>query len=408
MNNRIAAALVLLGLGVGYGVAQLHPAAVAPVKDDKQALYWYDPMYPQQKFDKPGKSPFMDMQLVPRYADAGASAATPVVQIDPRLAQNIGVRLASVSRGVLTSNLDVSGVLAFNDRDVAVVQARAAGFVERVYARAPGDVLKAGAPLADILVPEWAAVQEEFLALRHNGDSGLIAAARQRLRLSGMPSGLITQMERSGRVQSVLTVTSPLSGALQTLEVREGMTVAAGQTLARLNGLDRVWLQVAVPEAQGAALHVGQTVQSRFVGLPGNVVTGMVTAILPATAMDSRTVQVRVELPNPDGILRPGMTAQVSLAQTTGQSVVQVPSEALIRTGKRVLVMLAEEGGHYRPVEVVVGAENQDQTVIVSGLQEGQQVVASGQFLLDSEASLKGITATPAEAAMNMQPGAQP
>jgi Cu(I)/Ag(I) efflux system membrane fusion protein len=408
MNNRIAVALVLLGLGVGYGVAQLHPVAVAPVKDDKQALYWYDPMFPQQKFDKPGKSPFMDMQLVPRYADAGASAVTSVVQIDPRLAQNIGVRLASVSRGVLTSNLDVSGVLAFNDRDVAVVQARAAGFVERVYARAPGDVLKAGAPLADILVPEWAAVQEEFLALRHNGDSGLIAAARQRLRLSGMPTGLIAQMERSGQVQSVLTVTSPLSGALQTLEVREGMTVAAGQTLARLNGLDRVWLQVAVPEAQGAGLHVGQTVQSRFVGLPGNVVTGTVTAILPATAMDSRTVQVRVELPNPDGILRPGMTAQVSLAQTIGQTVVQVPSEALIRTGKRVLVMLAEEGGHYRPVEVVAGAENQDQTVIVSGLQEGQQVVASGQFLLDSEASLKGITATPAEAAMNMQPGAQP
>ncbi|MGH8448800.1 efflux RND transporter periplasmic adaptor subunit, partial [Pseudomonas sp.] len=323
MNNRIAVALVLLGLGVGYGVAQLHPVAVAPVKDDKQALYWYDPMFPQQKFDKPGKSPFMDMQLVPRYADAGASAATSVVQIDPRLAQNIGVRLASVSRGVLTSNLDVSGVLAFNDRDVAVVQARAAGFVERVYARAPGDVLKTGAPLADILVPEWAAVQEEFLALRHNGDSGLIAAARQRLRLSGMPAGLIAQMERSGQVQSVLTVASPLSGALQTLEVREGMTVAAGQTLARLNGLDRVWLQVAVPEAQGAGLHVGQTVQSRFVGLPGNVVTGTVTAILPATAMDSRTVQVRVELPNPDGILRPGMTAQVSLAQTIGQTVVQ-------------------------------------------------------------------------------------
>lgn len=408
MNNRIVAAFVLLGLGAGYGLAQLPPTASAPAKDDKQALYWYDPMFPQQKFDKPGKSPFMDMQLVPRYADTGAAAATPAVRIDPSLAQNIGVRLASVTRGVLTSNLELSGILAFNDRDVAVVQARAAGFVERVYARAPGDVLKAGAPLADILIPEWAAAQEEFLALRHSGDGSLIAAARQRLRLSGMPAGLIAQMERSGRVQSVLTVTSPLSGALQTLEVREGMTVAAGQTLARFNGLDQVWLQVAVPEAQGASLQVGQNVQSRFVGLPGKTVIGTVSAILPAAAVDSRTVQVRVELPNPDGALRPGMTAQVSLAQTSGQSVLQVPREALIRTGKRVLVMLAEEGGHYRPVEVVAGAENQAQTVIASGLQEGQQVVASGQFLLDSEASLKGNTATPAEAAMNMQPGAQP
>ncbi|HCT04797.1 MAG TPA: efflux RND transporter periplasmic adaptor subunit, partial [Pseudomonas sp.] len=340
--------------------------------------------------------------------DGGAAAATPAVQIDPRLAQNIGVRLAPVTRGVLTTTLDVSGTLAFNDRDVAVVQARAAGFVERVYARAAGDVLKARAPLADILVPEWAAAQEEFLALRRSGEGSLIGAARQRLRLSGMPATLIAQMERSGQVQSVLTVTSPLNGALQTLEVREGMTVAAGQTLARFNGLDHVWLQVAVPEAQGAALHVGQSVQSRFVGLPGKTLTGTVSAILPATALDSRTLQVRVELPNPDGTLRPGMTAQVSLAQSSAQPVLQVPSEALIRTGKRVLVMLAEEGGHYRPVEVHVGAESQDQTVVVSGLQEGQQVVASGQFLLDSEASLKGITVTPAEAAMNMQPGAQP
>ncbi|NVZ54111.1 efflux RND transporter periplasmic adaptor subunit [Pseudomonas sp. B6002] len=408
MNNRIVAALVLLGLGAGYGLAQLHPTASAPAKDDKKALYWYDPMYPQQQFDKPGKSPFMDMQLVPRYADGGAAAAMPAVQIDPRQAQNIGVRLAPVTRGVLTTTLDVSGTLAFNDRDVAVVQARAAGFVERVYARAPGDVLKAGAPLADILVPEWAAAQEEFLALRRSGEGSLIGAARQRLRLSGMPATLIAQMERSGQVQSVLTITSPLNGALQTLEVREGMTVAAGQTLARFNGLDQVWLQVAVPEAQGAALYVGQSVQSRFVGLPGKTLTGTVSAILPAAALDSRTVQVRVELPNPDGTLRPGMTAQVSLAQGSAQPVVQVPSEALIRTGKRVLVMLAEEGGHYRPVEVHVGAESQDQTAVVSGLQEGQQVVASGQFLLDSEASLKGITATPAEAAMNMQPGAQP
>lgn len=409
MNNPIVAALVLLGLGAGYGLAQFHSVASVAPKDDKPALYWYDPMYPQQKFDKPGKSPFMDMQLVPRYAEGTAAADTPAVQIDPRQTQNIGVRLASVSRGVLTSTLELSGILAFNDRDVAVVQARAAGFVERVYARAPGDVLKAGAPLADLLIPEWAPAQEEFLSLRHSGDSGLIAAARQRLRLSGMPTGLIQQMERSGRVQSVLTVTSPLSGALQSLEVREGMTLAAGQTLARINGLDQVWLQVAVPEAQGSTLAVGQTVQSRFVGLPGKTVDGTISAILPATAMDSRTVQVRVELPNPDGNLRPGMTAQVRLAQTSGQAVLQVPSEALIRTGKRVLVMLAEEGGRYRPVEVEVGVENQDQTVILGGLQEGQQVVASGQFLLDSEASLSGITAPTSDmSGMSMQPGAQP
>ncbi|WP_339499594.1 efflux RND transporter periplasmic adaptor subunit [Pseudomonas canadensis] len=387
INRLLAVALLGGGLGAGYWLAQA-PAPVAAMAD-KSALYWYDPMYPQQKFDKPGKSPFMDMQLVPRYAEGAADSAA--VQIDPRVAQHLGVRLATVTRGVLASTLELSGILAFNERDVAVVQARAGGFVERVYDRAPGDVLKAGAPLADLLIPEWAAAQEEFLALRRSADARLLAAARQRLRLSGMPAGLIAQMERSGRVQSVLTVASPIGGVVQTLDVREGMTMAVGQTLARINGLDRLWLQVAVPQSQGAALAVGQAVESRFVGLPGQVVKGAVSAILPAIAGDSRTVQVRVELPNADGTLRPGMTAQVRLAQSSALSVLQVPSEALIRTGKRTLVMLAEEGGHYRPVDVEVGAESQEMTVIRSGLQEGQQVVASGQFLLDSEASLRGI-----------------
>lgn len=387
INRLLAVALLGGGLGAGYWLAQT-PTPVAATAD-KPALYWYDPMYPQQKFDKPGKSPFMDMQLVPRYAEGAAGSAA--VQIDPRVAQNLGVRLATVTRGVLASTLELSGILAFNERDVAVVQARASGFVERVYDRAPGDVLKAGAPLADLLIPEWAAAQEEFLVLRRSADARLLAAARQRLHLSGMPAGLIAQMERSGRVQSVLTVASPIGGVVQTLDVREGMTMAAGQSLARINGLDRLWLQVAVPQAQGAALAVGQAVESRFVGLPGQTVKGTVSAILPTIAGDSRTVQVRVELPNADGTLRPGMTAQVRLAQSSAQSVLQVPSEALIRTGKRTLVMLAEEGGHYRPVDVEVGAENQEMTVIRSGLQEGQQVVASGQFLLDSEASLRGI-----------------
>ncbi len=403
INRLLAMVLLAAGVGAGYWLAQ-KPAAALP---DKAALYWYDPMYPQQKFDKPGKSPFMDMQLVPRYAES--TADNPAVQIDPRVAQNLGVRLATVSRGVLTPTLELSAILAFNERDVAVVQARATGFVERVYARAPGDVLQAGAPLADLLIPEWVAAQEEFLAVRRSGDASWLAAARQRLRLSGMPADVITRMERSGRVQSVLTITSPLAGALQTLDVREGMTVAAGQTLARINGVDPVWLQVAVPQAQAAGVAVGQPVQSRFVGWPGKTFNGSVSAILPATAADSRTVQVRVELRNPDGALRPGMTAQVRLAQSSTQPVLRVPSEALIRTGKRVLVMLAEEGGRYRPVEVEVGSESQDQSVIISGLQEGQQVVASGQFLLDSEASLRGISAPSSGTSdMSLQPGSQP
>ncbi|WP_285355288.1 efflux RND transporter periplasmic adaptor subunit [Pseudomonas sp. lyk4-R2A-10] len=407
----LAGLALAVGVGGGYGLAYQRMngvAASAPApapSTEPKALYWYDPMYPQQKFDKPGKSPFMDMQLVPRYASGEEGSAT--VSIDPGLSQNLGLRVAPVSRGAFTSSLDVSGVLGFNERDVAVIQARTNGFVERVYARAPGDVLTAGTALADILVPEWTAAQSEFLALRRSGDADLIAAARQRLRLTGMPASLIAQVERSGKVQSELTVTSPLGGVLQALDVRAGMTVASGETLARVNGLNSVWLAVAVPESQTGSVAVGQAVEARLPAFPGRVFNGTVSAILPDTNPDSRTLRVRVELTNADGRLRPGMTAQVRLNRSTGQDSLSVPSEAVIRTGKRALVMLAEDAGHYRPVEVRLGQESDGRTVILEGLAEGQSVVTSGQFLLDSEASLKGIVAEPLESGGNVL-GSQP
>jgi len=392
----VGCSLALGGAG-GYWLAHtpVSPAQAVVAQDERKALYWYDPMYPQQKFDKPGKSPFMEMELVPRYADGAANTAS--VQIAPGIAQNLGVRLATVTRGALASSLDVSGVLAYNERDVAVIQARAPGFVERVYARAPGDVLAAGAPLADVLVPEWAAAQEEFLSLKRLGDAALLAAARQRLRLTGMPQALIAQVERSGKVQLTQTLTTPIAGVLQELNVRAGMSLATGETLARVNGLSRVWLAVAVPESAAGSVRLGQTVEARLATSPDVVLHGTVSAILPQTNTDSRTVSVRVELPNPDANLRAGLTVQVRLNSGAGQSVLWVPSEALIRTGKREVVMLAEEGGRYRPVEVQAGPENAGQTAVLKGLEEGQEVVSSGQFLLDSEASLKGLVAQPLE-----------
>lgn len=407
MSSNVLKVALLVGVSAAFGVAGgywLPKSSMEGMQDtsmqsapkasaEKKALYWYDPMYPQQKFDKPGKSPFMDMQLVPQYADGGGDTAS--VRIDPSLTQNIALRLATVSKGSMASSVSVVGVLAFNERDIAVVQSRTAGFVERVYARAPGDVLGANAALVDILVPEWAGAQEEFLALKRNGDAGLLASARQRLRLTGMPPALIAQIERSGKVQPTLTITSPIGGVLQELDVREGMTITAGETLARVNGLGTVWLDVAVPEAEAGSIVVGQAAGARFPAFPGMVIQGKVSTILPETNPDSRTIRVRIELPNSEARLRPGLTAQVTLNHSTEESVLWVPSEAVIRTGKRALVMVAEKAGHYHPVEVQIGQENDGKTAVLKGLEEGQNVVASGQFLLDSEASLKGIVATP-------------
>ena len=409
-----SAAGLALAAAVGFGAGRMTtpgaPSAPSAVTSGNRALYWYDPMYPAQKFDKPGKSPFMDMELVPKYA--GEASAQGGVQIDPAKTQNLGVRLATVERGTLASNVSATGVIEFNERDVAVVQARAAGFVQRVYGRAPGDIVNAGAPLADVLVPEWAGAQGEFLAVKRTGDPALIQAARQRLRLLGMSEALITSVERSGRVRNVATLSTPIGGVIKTLSVRSGMTVAAGQTLAEVNGLSRVWLNAAVPEAMAGEVRVGRTANANLSAYPGEVFTGRVTAVLPQAQAESRTLTVRIELANPGGRLRPGLFATVQLGGADRQALL-VPSEAVIRTGRRTLVMVAGAGGRYLPAEVKTGREGGGKTEVLTGLSTGEKVVVSGQFLLDSEASLSGVPARavatetrgPAAAAMHQSVG---
>jgi Cu(I)/Ag(I) efflux system membrane fusion protein len=393
----LAAALIaLVAGGAGYGIGHLGGQQEPPVQlgdAGRKVLYWYDPMVPSQQFDKPGKSPFMDMPLVPKYADKGGDDA-PGMRIDPATSQMLGLRTVAVRRGELASSLTATGTIDFNQRDVAIVQARGGGFVQRVYGRAPGDIIGAGAPLADILVPEWAGAQAEYLAVRRTGNAALTQAARQRLMLLGMPAGTIASVEQTGRPHNVVTISTPAGGVIKTLDVRAGMTMSAGQTLAEINGLGTVWLNAAVPEAIAGPLKPGQAVQGTLAAFPGETISGRVAAILPETQADSRTLTVRIELPNRGGRLRPGMFAMVSFGGSA-QPALLVPSEALIRTGKRTLVMLALDQGRYRPAEVQTGRECGDDTEILVGLSEGEKIVASGQFLIDSEANLSGVQARP-------------
>ena len=387
-----AVVIAAAGFGVGRVTMRSEPSQAVGAAG-KPVLYWYDPMVPAQHFSKPGKSPFMNMQLVPKYAgETGAGGA--VLAVDPARTQSLGVRLAKVERGVLPSGITATGVIDFNERDIAIVQAKAAGFVQRVYGRAPGDVVGAGAPLADILVPEWAGAQGEFLAVRRTGDQALIRAARQRLQLLGMSPSLVASVEQSGRVRNVVTVSTPTGGAIKALGVRNGMTVSAGQTLAEVNGLSRVWLNVAVPEAQAGEVRLGQSVAARLAAYPGETFSGRVTAILPQAEAATRTLTARVELPSSGGKLRPGMFATAEFGGLARPALL-VPSEAVIRTGRRTLVMVSRPGGKYLPAEVRVGREANGRTEVLGGLADGEQVVASGQFLLDSEANLSGLQARP-------------
>lgn len=389
-----AAAIALAGGAVGYGLASLNgtgPTAQM-AEGDRKVLYWYDPMYPNQHFDKPGKSPFMDMELVPKYADEAGEAGG--VRIDPALVQNLGLRTAEARRGTLGGGLTVTGTVGYNERDVAIVQPRASGFVQRTYGRAPDDVIGAGAPLVDLLVPDWGGAQREFLAVLGTGDAALVRAARQRLVLLGMPSSTIAAVERDRRPRTVVTISSPIGGAIKSLGVRPGMSVMAGQTLAEVNGLGTVWLDAAVPEAMAGQLRPGTPVTATLAAFPGETFGGRVRTILPGAQTESRTITARIELANRGGRLRPGMFATVGFAGEQRPALL-VPSEAVIRTGRRTLVMLALGEGRFLPAEVRTGREANGQTEILAGLAEGEKVVTSGQFLIDSEASLSGMEVRP-------------
>jgi Cu(I)/Ag(I) efflux system membrane fusion protein len=407
MNRNLGVAIggiVLAGAGIagGYWFAMHRMSGDSPSTSNaaspaevagRTPLYWHDPMYPQQKFDKPGKSPFMDMMLVPVYGDAGGDAAS--VAIDSRVVQNLGVRTAEVKEGTLDPRLEAVGAVAFDERSVAVVQARVNGFVEKLIARAPLDAVSKGQALVEILAPEWVAAQEEFLAIKRSplaGDS-LRNAARQRLVLLGMPEETIAAVERDGRTHARVTLTAPISGVISELGAREGSTITPGAILFRINGLATVWVNAEVPESQAGWLKPGAQVQAAVPAYPGEKFAGRLTAILPEVNAATRTVKARVELANPGGKLKPGMFATVEFIPPQRGRVLLAPSEAVIRTGKRDVVVIADTAQdgrqRFRTVDVEVGAEAGGMTEIRKGLERGTKVVTSGQFLIDSEASLK-------------------
>jgi Cu(I)/Ag(I) efflux system membrane fusion protein len=380
--------------------AGIKAGAVDPATGSR-VLYYHDPMVPGNKFDKPAKSPFMDMMLVPVYADAGSGDGSQVT-VSPRIQQNLGLRTAEVVEAMLAPQVAAVGNIVWNERDQALVQARATGFVERLHVRATLDRVARGQPLAELYVPEWIAAQEESLSLRRMQGSDLaplVDAARQRMRQVGMNEAQIALVESSGKTQPRITLHAPIGGVVTELMLREGMTVMSGATLMRINGTGTVWAQAEVPESQAALLRPGAMVRASSPAVPGATFSGRVQAILPEVDATTRTLKARLELANPSGRLVPGMFVQMQFVDIRASKTLVVPTEAVIQTGARTVVMLAEADGRFRPVEIETGIETDGKTEVKRGLQAGQRVVVSSQFLIDSEASLKGV-----EARLNVEP----
>lgn len=391
----LIAALALLlallsGLG-GYMLATSGGAEMAQADGSgRRVLYWYDPMFPDKRFDKPGKSPFMDMQLVPRYADE--AGATGGVTVSPAVMQNLGIRMARVETRDIAPIVRAVGRVDFDQRLISEVQTLTPGFVERLSVRAEGEPIGAGRVVAQVYSPELLAAQNEYRALLASkgvASASLRSAARSRLRLLGLPEDSVQRLERGGAPQRTYSVVSRSGGVVTTIGARPGAQVSPGQSIVTIQGLGQVLVIADVPEASMANIHVGQPAGIVFPAYAGEVRRGVVDYIFPSLNARSRTAQVRITLPNPGARLKSGMFANVTLRGAGGMAVV-VPSEAVIDTGRRQVV-IAKRGGSFVPQEVRTGRDYDQWTEIAAGLAPGEEVVASGQFLIDSEASLSGF-----------------
>lgn len=374
----------------GPGEASMSAAPSASGPADKKVLYWHDPMVPGQRFEKPGKSPFMDMQLVPVYADG--DSADGGVKVSPTVQQNLGIRTATVRKADVSSSFDAVGAVQFDERLNVAVQTRVAGYVERLAVRATMEQVRKGQALATIFAPDWLGPQNELLALKRAGVSqDLITAARDRMRAMSIPESLIRQSEETGSAQARFTLSAPVSGVIAELGVREGVAVSPGMTLFRIAGLEKVWAVAEVPEAQAVRLTRGQKVKAVLQADASQTFDGELKEILPQVSASTRTLEARFEVDNKGGKLTPGMLLRLQVAGPSWSRLV-VPSEAVIRTGKRAVVLVRNENGSFESRDVAVGQEVGDDIEVTQGLAEGEQVVASGQFLIDSEARLRSVT----------------
>jgi Cu(I)/Ag(I) efflux system membrane fusion protein len=389
----LVAALLLAGgafhLGrttAGHGD---HAAAPAPAASaERKVLYWHDPMVPGPRFDKPGKSPFMDMALVPVYADEATDSG---VKVSPAVQQNLGIRTATVKRVEVKSSFDAVGTVQFDERLSVAVATRVAGFVEHLAVRAPMEQVRKGQVLVTVFAPDWLAPLNEIVALKRAGASPeIVAAARERTRALSIPQELVRQAEESGTAHARTTLTAPIAGVVAELGIREGVAVAAGTTLFRIAGLEKVWAVAEVPEAQAVRLTRGQKVKAVLQADASQAFAGVLEEILPQVNASTRTLQARFAVDNGHGRLVPGMLLRLEVAGPSATRLV-VPSEAVIRTGTRAVAIVRKADGLFEPREVKLGADLGDNLEVAEGLKEGDDVVASGQFLIDSEARLRSV-----------------
>ena len=356
---------------------------------ERKILYWVAPMDRNYRRDGPGKSP-MGMDLIPVYEgdqpDTGGDEDA--VTLSPATVHNLGVRTAEVERTTLRPTIETFGVVAYDETRTSHVHVRTRGWIERLNVRSLGEPISKGQVLFEIFSPDLAIAAWEYVRELQQGDQRTVSGGPRKLLSLGADPRQVEEIRKSREVPDRIKVYAPRSGVAVALNVADGMFVEPDMTTISITDPSVVWLIADVFESQAALVREGMEADIQITGIPGRVWTGVVEYVYPDLRPETRTVQLRLRLDNPGLALKPNMYASVSLATGAKENVLAVPQGAVIRTGRSDRIVKALGEGRFKAIPVKVGQPVGERFEILEGVSEGDRVVVSAQFLIDSESSL--------------------
>ncbi|HFQ5089354.1 TPA: efflux RND transporter periplasmic adaptor subunit [Vibrio vulnificus] len=392
---QIATVALLIGGALGFTANQYFNghdmsamASTSSAQSSNEPLYWVAPMDPNYKRDKPGKSP-MGMDLIPVYAEdlAGANDKEGTVKIDPSVENNLGVKTDSVTLAKLSPRIETVGYIAFDESKLWQTNVRVSGWVEKLYINAVGEQVKKGDVLFTLYSPELVKAQEELLNAKRTGRDGLVKGATERLLSLGVDREQINQVIRRGKASQTIEIKALANGVIASLNIREGGYLSPAQAVISAGPLNEVWVDAEVFERQAHWLTNGSQASMTLDALPGKAWQGEVDYVYPILDPKTRTLRMRLKFANPNGELKPNMFANITLQPVSDSEVLTVPKSSVIRSGGMTRVVLAEGEGKYRSARIETGREADDKVEVLQGLNQGDRIVTSAHFMLDSESS---------------------
>jgi len=373
---------------------------------ERKILYWYDPMHPAYKSNKPGTAPDCGMDLVPKYADdGGQDMAAGTVNIAAGKQQVMGVRTATVEQKPVVRDIRATAQIVPDERRIAHIHVKVPGFVEKVYVDFVGQLVRKGQPVFTLYSPDMVATQEEYLIAKRGeqtlggapyqevsqGAQSLLRSARQRLKLWDISDQQIKKLDETGEVSKTITIHSPITGFVTDRKVFPNVSVTPDMDLYVISDLSSIWATADIYQYELPFVKVGQKAQLQLSYYPGKTYSGRITYIYPSMDPTTHTAKVRIDISNPNFELKPQMFGDVQIKVDYGNKIL-VPQDAVLNSGNEQTVFVVREGGNFEPRKVTLGPAVEGNVVILSGLKAGETIVTSGNFLIDSESRMKSAT----------------